>query len=410
MSLIFVHQSYTMFDGVVIYYFPFFSSEDLSSDANIEDIKGIKSWQFVDSSFNDYFINIFTQTSRMFRLGEEIVSSKIFDYDDELSNCIFTTDTGLGFRDYRYLNVMKCGFRFKNLSADEVQAQVKSHSQQLYNAVLSFEIPEFASKAEVIKQQLFHQKLKIQMVLIDHANLSFEQRKYCLLDLALDKKSGTANATYSQSVKQFKAHSFSYLEALMSESLVDQYQEWSGFITPKKFIAIYECDAAEAEGNYRNNSVQFGLIYIQKIILSEFINLLNLWINENKFENNLSLSKYYLRFARNFDFQTVSTKYLYNNYSERLDKILNIATERQWVLDKIKEIEGVLEKEKNQITNLLLFLIALLQLAAVFLDDIRHFLVGVFSVSEEAAKNSMSAMVMLICLFIGVVFFLKRRI
>jgi hypothetical protein len=59
---------------------------------------------------------------------------------------------------------------------------------------------------------------------------------------------------------------------------------------------------------------------------------------------------------------------------------------------------------------LLLFLIALLQLAAVFLDDIRHFLVGVFSVSEEAAKNSMSAMVMLICLFIGVVFFLKRRI
>jgi hypothetical protein len=32
-----------MFDGVVIYYFPFFSSEDLSSEANIEDIKGIKS-------------------------------------------------------------------------------------------------------------------------------------------------------------------------------------------------------------------------------------------------------------------------------------------------------------------------------------------------------------------------------
>ena len=157
-----------------------------------------------------------------------------------------------------------------------------------------------------------------------------------------------------------------------------------------------------------NNSVQFGLIYIQKIIIAELITILNLWVNENKFENNLELSKYYMRFSRNFDFKIISTKNLYNEYSNYLDVNLKINEEKEIINEKIKEIENILEKEKNQLNNLLLFTIAIIQLITVFKDDIRNETAYIFHLNKDITNHIISVSLLVICTLIIYLFFKKR--
>ena len=168
------------------------------------------------------------------------------------------------------------------------------------------------------------------------------------------------------------------------------------------------CDSSDIRFNYLNNSVQFGLIYIQKIIIAELITILNLWVNENKFENNLELSKYYMRFSRNFDFKIISTKNLYNEYSNYLDVNLKINEEKEIINEKIKEIENILEKEKNQLNNLLLFTIAIIQLITVFKDDIRNETAYIFHLNKDITNHIISVSLLVICTLIIYLFFKKR--
>ena len=71
-------------------------------------------------------------------------------------------------------------------------------------------------------------------------------------------------------------------------------------------------------------------------------------VNENKFEYNLELSKYYMYVSRNLNFKIICTKYLYNEYSKILDSNLKINDEKEVINNKLNEIENILEKEKNE--------------------------------------------------------------
>ena len=400
-----------MKEGIVIYYFSFFSEKTYFSNENILNLTNIQSWSYIDSSFNDYFLNIFSKNTAIKSISKDLLSPESFNYNDELSNCIFTFETELKYKDYRYLNVIKCGFHFSNLSLSEIQKESELKSELFYEKILELDIPELRNKTNKIKKQLFDQKLKHQIVLIDSINSSLSERKYALLDLALDRASGTAKKTFENSEFQKNSHSKSYLQTLLDQSILDQYQEWSAIISQKKIIAIYDCDcdSSQIKKNYSNNSVQFGLIYLQKIVVSELITVLNLWVNENKFENNLELSKNYLRFSRDFDFKIISTKNLYNEYSKFLDINLKINEEKEIINEKIKEIENILEKEKNQSNNLLLFTIAILQLITVFKDEIRKEISDIFKLKNDNANHFITAFLLIICTIIIYLFFKKRK-
>jgi hypothetical protein len=151
------------------------------------------------------------------------------------------------------------------------------------------------------------------------------------------------------------------------------------------------------------------LIYIQKIVISELISILNLWVNENKFENNLELSKYYLRFSRSFDFKILSTKNLYNEYSRFLDQNLKINEEKGIINEKIKEIEDILEKEKNQSNNLLLFTIALLQLITVFKDEIKDDIANILHFNIDKINHFITVFLLIISTMIIYLFLKKRK-
>jgi hypothetical protein len=131
-------------------------------------------------------------------------------------------------------------------------------------------------------------------------------------------------------------------------------------------------------------------------------------VNENKFENNLELSKYYMRFSRNFDFKIISTKNLYNEYSNYLEVNLKINEEKEIINEKIKEIENILEKEKNQLNNLLLFTIAIIQLISVFKDDIRNETAYIFHLNKDITNHIISVSLLVICTLIIYLFFKKR--
>jgi hypothetical protein len=398
-----------MKEGIVIYYFPFFSEKKYFPEENDIHLNKISSWPYIDSSFNDYFLNIFSKNSEIKSISESILSKDVFNYNDELCNCNFTFETKLKYKDYRYLNVIKCGFRFYNLSVDQIQDESKIKTKQLFEVISGLDIPELRNKTEEIKKQLFSQKIKFQIVLIDSKNLSFTERKYALLDLALDRTSGTANKTIEHSAFQKKTHSKFFLHSLTEQSIIDQYQDWTTIISQKKIITIYDCDSSEIKFNFLNNSVQFGLIYIQKIVISELISILNLWVNENKFENNLELSKYYLRFSRSFDFKILSTKNLYNEYSRFLDQNLKINEEKGIINEKIKEIEDILEKEKNQSNNLLLFTIALLQLITVFKDEIKDDIANILHFNIDKINHFITVFLLIISTMIIYLFLKKRK-
>lgn len=398
-----------MLEGIIIYYYPFFSEKRFFENENNLCLNEIPSWPYIDSSFNDYFINIFSKNSTIKPIPETILSADIFNYDDKLSNCIFTFETELKYKDYKYLNVIKCAYQFCDVNINEIQNEAKLRSKALFDKIVELDIPELRKKNNAIKEQLFNQKLKYQTVLIENKNISLLERKYVLLDMALDRISGTAQKTFESIEVQKKVHSKTYLESLLNKSIIDQYQDWSTIITQKKIITIYNCDASDVNLNYLNNSVQFGLIYIQKIVVSELITSLNLWINENKFENNLDLSKYYLRFSRNFDFKIISTKNLYNEYSMCLDLNLQINSEKEIINEKIKEIENILEKEKNQLNNLLLFAIAILQLITVFIDEIQNEAANIFNLSNGLIKDLSLISLIITCILITYLFFKKRK-
>ena len=268
-------------------------------------------------------------------------------------------------------------------------------------------IPELRHKSDQIKKQLFAQKLKSQVVLLDQNNLSFSERKYALLDLALDKANGTSKRTIETEETQTNAHSKSYIQALLNNSLIDQYQDWSTVITQKKIITIYNNDNPD---NLVHNTVQFGLIYIQKIIVSELISCLNLWVNENKFEYNLELSKYYMYVSRNLNFKIISTKYLYNEYSKILDSNLKINDEKEVINNKLKEIENILEKEKNQTSNLLLFAIAIIQILSVFIDEIRNEAAEILNLNKSNVSHFILSTIIIACGIIIYLFVRRRKI
>jgi len=396
-----------MLDGTIILYFSFFSEKKYF---NIEDNKylnKIKSWPFIDSSFNDYFINIFSKNAEIKSIPKELISPEIFNYDDELSNCNFTIETKLNFKEYKYLNIIKCGYKIDGLNINEIQKLSKTKSEILFEKITELNIPELRHKSDQIKKQLFAQKLKSQVVLLDQNNLSFSERKYALLDLALDKANGTSKRTIETEETQTNAHSKSYIQALLNNSLIDQYQDWSTVITQKKIITIYNNDNPD---NLVHNTVQFGLIYIQKIIVSELISCLNLWVNENKFEYNLELSKYYMYVSRNLNFKIISTKYLYNEYSKILDSNLKINDEKEVINNKLKEIENILEKEKNQTSNLLLFAIAIIQILSVFIDEIRNEAAEILNLNKSNVSHFILSTIIIACGIIIYLFVRRRKI
>jgi hypothetical protein len=401
-----------MKEGIVICYFPFFSEKNHFSEGNDIHLNKISSWSYIDASFNDYFLNVFSKNSKIKSIPENILSNDAFNYEDDLSNCNFTFETKLKYKDYKYLNVIKCGFHFENLSVDQIQELSKIKTKELFKVISNFDIPELRNKAKVIKEQLFSQKIKFQIVLIDNKNLSFSERKYTLLDLALDRHSGTAKKTVEHSAFQNKqTHSKFFLNTLADQSIIDQYQDWTTIISYKKIITIYYCDSLETIRKFLlNNSVQFGLIYIQKIVISELISILNLWVNENKFENNLELSKYFLRFSRSFDFKIISTKNVYNEYSRFLDQNLKINEEKVIINEKIKEIEDILIKEKNQSNNLLLFTIALLQLMTVFKDEIKEEIAYILHFNIYKINLFFIVFLLIISILIIYLFLKKRKI
>ena len=111
----------------------------------------IESWPFIDSSFNDYFLNIFSKNCEIKSIPENILSAEIYDYNDELSNCNFTFETKLKYKGYKYLNVIKCGFQFYNLSVDEIQTESKLRSKLFYEKLIALDIPELRNKTKQIK-------------------------------------------------------------------------------------------------------------------------------------------------------------------------------------------------------------------------------------------------------------------
>ena len=394
-----------MFDGTIILYYSFFSEKKYFQVESNKYLNKIKSWPFIDSSFNDYFINIFSKYTEIKSIPHEFLSPETFNYDDELCNCIFSIETKLNFKEYKYLNIIKCGYKINGLNHKEIQDLSKLKSEDLFEKIVELNIPELRDKSGQIKKQLFAQKLKSQVILLDRNKLSFLERKYVLLDLALDREKGTSKRTIETEEPQRNAHSKSYIQALLNNSLIDQYQDWSTIITQKKIITIYDNDNSD---NLLNNSVQFGLIYAQKIIVSELITCLNLWVNENKFEYNFELSKYYMHISRNLDFKIISTKYLYNEYSKILDYNLKINDEKEIINNKLKEIENILEKEKNQTSNLLLFAIAILQILTVFIDEIRNEAVEALRLNKTNVSHFILVTFVIICGII-IYLFLKRR-
>ncbi len=397
-------------EGISLYYFSFFSDKTYFASEKNKHLEELGSWHHTDSSFNDYFINIFSKNSVIKSIPTSFLDVKDFNYNDELSSCVFSIETKLKNKEYKYLNIIKCGFSFKYNSIDEFQNISKTKSDLLYQKIVELNIPEFSSKTDYIKKQLFLQKLKTQIVLIGDFNCSFNERKYMLLDIALDKPAGTAKNTFENEFALKMAHSKSFLEILLNKSLIDQYQDWSSIITHKKIVSIYDSDYESINNIFFNNSIQYGLIYIQKIIVSELITCLNLWINENKFENNLELSKNYFHISRNFDFTTISTKHLYNEYSRYLDENLKINNEKEIINNKLKEIENILEKENNRLTNILLFIVAILQLISVFIDKITFDLATKLQIAETRVNYYMFILFTAICAVIIVILMKKRKI
>ncbi|MDG2227466.1 MAG: hypothetical protein P8L20_06995 [Flavobacteriales bacterium] len=305
--------------------------------------------------------------------------------------------------------MIKCGYKVHG-TVNEWRKELPEKEAILFKKIKQLDIPELRNKEPKIAKQLFKQKLKYQIVLIDKRNMSLLNRKYTLLDLALDRPAGTAQNTIENNGFQKNAHSKSYLQSLLDHSIIDQYQDFSSIITQKKLISISNCGAEFIEKTLKNHSVQFGLIYIQKIIVSELITSLHLWVNENKFKNNLELSKYYMRICRNFDFKIISTKNLYNKYSNYLDLELKINDEKEIIKEKIKEIENILEKEKNQLTNLLLFAIAILELITVFIDDIRDQTAHIFKLNNDIINHIISVSLVIICTLIIYLFLKKTKL
>ena len=225
-----------MQEGIIILYYSFFSEKNYFPNEKFIYLNKIESWPFIDSSFNDYFLNIFSKNCEIKSIPENILSAELYDYNDELSNCNFTFETKLKYKGYKYLNVIKCGFQFYNLSVDEIQTESKLRSKLFYEKLIALDIPELRNKTKQIKEQLFFQKLKYQIVLIDHAKLSLTNRKYALLDLALDRISGTAQKTIENTALQKNAHSNAFLQSLLDKSIIDQYQDWSTIISQKKLL------------------------------------------------------------------------------------------------------------------------------------------------------------------------------
>ena len=60
-----------MLDGIIINYFSFFSETNSFPIENNMDLTKTESWFQIDSSFNDYFLNIFLKNSEIKSIPEK---------------------------------------------------------------------------------------------------------------------------------------------------------------------------------------------------------------------------------------------------------------------------------------------------------------------------------------------------
>jgi hypothetical protein len=394
-----------MYNGVIVFYFPFFSNSNYSADNKVIDLQKIDSWRHIDGSFHNYFINIFSKSSKIVSNPGGLHLEEDFDYNDGISNVLFEIETGLKFKSYKYLNTIKCSYSCVGLELNELLVQLKTKKDILFKKLIDFKILEFQSTTdESINRGIFDQKLRIHFVVEDTEYNSPDERKFVLLDLALNQNKNTSKSTLLgiQSVVK-PTHTKTYLDQLLNKSLIDQYHNTTSLTIHKKFVTIFvKNPEANLSDIYCNHTVQFGLIYLQKIILWEFLNILKLWINENRFGNDMQLSKNYIGFTRKCDFDNISMKQLYNEYSFRLNDSFNIENDKNNVRHKIKEIENILDKEKNRTTNLLLLVIAILQVSTVFIEDLKK----LFSIHFGIGNSTSSVLIIGVFLFICGVLFL----
>lgn len=379
-----------MFTGRLNFYLSYFSSQDRARSKSVISLKDLGSWYHIDTSFNDYFLNLFDAGVCIYPvLGLEGHTQQQLCRDD-LSNVVFTVDTGLSgdesLEGFSYLNVQKFSLSFSDKDLDGVRELVEATKNEIFAYVEKLGIEEFVGRDHGIRKELVNQKLKIQLVMASTDAAGSEKRKFQLLDLATSRPEGTSEKILQRGTKIPHTHSAVYLNEMLATSLVDIYQEWTGLITTKYWITIFDANEGEPSSDlntFNNHSVGFGLIYIHQIYLLEYTNTLNTWVNENRFSSELGLYKKYFQFIKKFDFNNISTKQLYNFYYKKLHDVFQIREELELIKNKIKEIELLHEKESSALTNSLLLIIALLQIPAVFLDDIQALLARSFGWSKE---------------------------
>ena len=89
-------------EGISLYYFSFFSDKTYFASEKNKNLEELTAWHHTDSSFNDYFINIFSKNSIIKSIPPSFLDVKVFNYNDELSSCIFTIETKLKQKEYKF--------------------------------------------------------------------------------------------------------------------------------------------------------------------------------------------------------------------------------------------------------------------------------------------------------------------
>ena len=372
-----------MYSGYISAYFQFFTEENNFS-SNEKSIISLdeksEEWEFIDTSFEDFYLNIFRKDCDVWDL--KTGKSKVLEHENInrnfLSSNLFSFSTGLQrdtkLKEFSYLNVLKLTFNVQESSLNEIN----NFRSEIQNIIYEYCLEEFpAVKIKFEKEKLFIQELKFQIVLCDNRETSIEDRKYDLIDLALKKEKGTSKLTVTDSSKKIPgAHSKQYIDYILDKSYINYYQEWSGLIVSKCWVTIFDKpENTNNETNFLKNYLAgFSLIYISQIYSLEFLHHLNMWVNENGFSNKIKIYESYLQFIKKVEHSNISTKYLYNYYHKCIGTVFEIEKESSIIGGKIEDIQNLHSQHKSDTTNLLLLIIAVLAIMSSFVEDFRNWL------------------------------------
>lgn len=363
--------------GIINFYTHFNISKEEFNILTDNNLSSKKEWKDEKNQFYEYYSNIFNETrfacyniNKQFSLFNS--NSLFLDNIEEhsyISLFAFSDIESLSVKDEIHC-VLKIDFIYENIKEEELIKDIKHTRENLKEDLLNHAQENIKPILQKLKLGVREKDSKvqeaynvlIQMNVISHENLNFEERKNLCIKL------GTMGGNMSDNYKKS-----------LDENLIDVYAKWTGLALMNQLVFVNSSENSdknnicESIALRRKKNYYYSLTYIVQQYIKDHVTSINNTININDYKSDTSKYTDYIIFSKLYDHKSISNNFLINLIHQKIRKGLETNDQIDLISMQIEELENFQNQHKTDKTNLILLIIALLAVWSSFLNDFNDY-------------------------------------